>query len=344
MAVVTYVPSFEVVLTRRCAYACGYCGFINHPSPLPPSKKVVKKLLRLANRLGVNQVTLTAGEGIAELPEIHRVCRYYGHASWDEYLAEILRTIVGAPGRPLVPVLEVGSLGFVELQRMRSTLPALRLMLDSGDDGLLHRLAHREAPHKSLEARLRAIETAGWLGIPVITGILVGIGEAPSSWERAAEAVAQLHERYHHIQQFVLVPFEPMARTPMELCPPPSRELFVQACEVVKKCLDGRVSVSAEIGGHLELVQAVIEAGIRDLGEIRLASSERVDTELAWALEEVAENLRAKGWHLRPRQTLVNGVLRRGILPTTIVELLRRQREYQTRVARNASGDTASAS
>lgn len=343
MPIVTYVPSFEVVLTRRCAYTCGYCNFTNRPSPLPPSRRTLRRMLRMASRLGINQITLSAGEGIAELPEIYRVCRYYGFSSWHDYLTDVLRTVEKVPGRPLIPVLEVGAVGFVELQKMRTVLPALRLMLDAADETLLFKAAHREAPHKSLEARLRALETAGHLGIPVITGILVGIGEQPASWAQAADAVAKLQERFHHIQQFVVVPFEPAPRTPMELQPPPSADAFLQACHVVKSRLEGIVAVSGEIGSRLELLDLVIEAGVRDLGEIRLGSSERIDTDLAAALDQVATKLAEKGWRLRPRQTLVNGVLRRGILPAPIVELLRRQREYQPKFA-TPTDSSASAS
>jgi 7,8-didemethyl-8-hydroxy-5-deazariboflavin synthase CofG subunit len=286
-------------------------------------------LLRLAGRLDVNQVTLTAGEGIADLPEIMRVCRYYGYTTWFEYLTDLLRTIESTNGRPLVPVLDVGAISFAELQKMRLVVPALRIMLESADDSLLYRAAHRGAPQKSFAARLRALETAGCLGVPVVTGILVGIGEHSSTWARAAEAIASLHERYHHIQQFVLTPFQPSPRTPMELHAPPSVETFTQACSVVRKVLDSRVIVSAEIGGRLDFLGPVLETGIRDLGEIRLATSERVDTELACALAEVGRALAKDGLQLRPRQTLVNGIRSRGILPAEIMGLLRRQREYQ---------------
>ncbi len=344
MPVIKYVPTFELVLTRRCAYECGYCNFTNRPSPLPPSRKVVRRLLRLAKHLDVNQVTLAAGEGIADLPEIVRVYRYYGFSSWAEYLADTLRTVMDSDGRPLVPVLDVGAIGFVELQKLRGILPAMRLMLESADDRLLYRAAHRNAPHKSFAARLRAIETAGRLGVPVITGILVGIGEHPSTWMKAAEAVAKMHEKYHNIQEFVLVPFAPSPRTPMELHSPPSRETFVQACMDVRNVLDGKVIVSAEVGGRLDFVAPAVRAGIRDLGEIRFATSERVDTELASALADIGESLREQGFKLASRQTLVNGMRRRGILPTEIVELLRRQREYQHLVRNGGESSATTAS
>lgn len=344
MPVVTYVPSFELVLTRRCAYACGYCYFLGRPSPLPPSRKAAARLVRLASRLGVNQITLSAGEGIAELPEIHRVCRYYGHATWFDFLRDLLSMIVQLRGvRPLVPVLEVGALGFVDLHKMRAHLPALRIMIDSADDRLQYRVSHREAPHKTLEARLAAIECAGRVGVPVITGILVGIGEHPSSWAEAAQAVRSLQERYQHIQEFVIVPFEPMPRTPMELHPAPSDEIVIQACSTVKRILEGCVPVGAEIGRRLHLALPLLEVGIRDFGEIRLGSSEHVATELSAALDELSHELQAKGWLLRPRQTLVNGLVQRRVLPTPVMELLHRQRSYVRREL-SQSDRTASAS
>ncbi len=344
MPVVTFVPSFELVLTRRCAYACGYCYFLGRPSPLPPSRKTAARLVRFASRLGANQITLSAGEGIAEFPEIHRVCRYYGYVSWFDYLRDLLAMMVRLRGvRPVVPVLEVGALGFVDLHKMRSHLGALRLMIDAADNGLQYRAAHRDAPHKTLENRLAAIEWAGRLGVPVITGILVGIGERPSSWAQAAQTVRSLQERYQHIQQFVIAPFEPVPRTPMELHPAPPDDTVIQACVTAKRILEGCVPVGAEIGRRLHLALPLLEVGIRDFGEIRLGSSEHVDTELAAALDNLSQELQAKGWRLRPRQTLVNGMLQRRVLPTPVMELLHRQRAYTAKESSHRDR-TASAS
>jgi FO synthase len=299
--------------------------------------------LKLASRLGVNQVTLTAGEGISEFPEIHRVCRYYGYATWFDYLADMVAMIAENPmGRPLVPVLDVGAVGFVELQKMRRHLAALRLMIDSADDGLQYRAAHRLAPHKTLQARLAALETAGRLGVPVVTGIVVGLGERPESWVQAAQGVLRLQEQYHHVQEFVLMPFEPVARTPMELYPAPTDEMFLQACRDVKRVLEGNVPVAAEIAGRLDVIESLIETGVRDLGEMRLASSDHVDTELPGALDKVGAKLAAKGWRLRPRQTLVNGMLRRGMLSPIVMDLLRRQREFAPQTA-STGNESASA-
>lgn len=330
MPVVSFVPTYEIVLTRRCAYGCGYCDFASRPSPQPPSQRAFLRQLRLAARMGVNQVHLVAGEGIAELPEIHRVCRYYGYATWYDYLRALVETVVTAEGmRPLVPVLDVGELAFADLHRMRRFLPALRLMLDSADDRLQYRVAHRLAPHKTLASRLRALEVAGKAGQPVITGILVGIGESEASWAMAAENVAKLHEQYHHIQSFVLRPFEPALRTPMELALPPTRETFLRACRVVSKILRGKVLVVAEIESRLEWLDDLLQAGIRDLGAVRLGGNESIATDLAAALATLEAQLEEKGWRLRPRQTIVNGMARRCILPPAVAELLQRQRDYR---------------
>gem|GEM_PF-2457603 len=342
---VTYVPSFEIVLTRRCAYACGYCNFTNQPSPLPPSHKNLQRQLRLAAQLGACQVTLSAGEGIEELPEIHRVSRYYGYSTWFDYLAGVVKGIVEAKNvLPLVPVLDVGALGFVELQKMREFLPALRLMLDTADDSLQFQLAHREAPQKRLAARCRAIETAGQIGIPVITGILVGIGESPKSWALAAEQVAKLQDKYQHIQQFSVVPFSPAPRTPMETMPPPTQETYLQACRDVNSILKGHVRVVAEVQGRFELVEALLDLGIEDLGEIRLGDSDRIDTEISSVLQVLADQLGKKGWQLCPRPTLVNGVVRRRLLSPAVMDLLRRQKVSRARMSLQQQHRSATAS
>jgi 7,8-didemethyl-8-hydroxy-5-deazariboflavin synthase CofG subunit len=330
MKVVSYVPTYRVVLTRRCAYACGYCDFTNRPSPTPPSLKTLRAQLGLAQKLGVRQVTLTAGEGIAELPEIVSVCRYYGYASWADYLKAVLHTILNHPnGRPVIPVLEVGSLPFVELQQMRQYLPAVRFLLHAADDALQYRVAHMHAPHKALAPRLEMLEKLGKLNIPTITGLTIGIGESRESWARAAAVVNAHHERYHHILQFVLIPFHPARRSRMENFPPVADETFLDACREVRRVLAPSIHLSAEIEHRLPLVADLVREGITDLGEIRFGETDSIHVDLPATLETLRAELRPAGIRLRERSTLSNGILRKGILPRPVADAVERQRNYR---------------
>lgn len=292
LKIITYVPDYQLILTRRCALACGYCNFPNTASVLPPSKKQLQRMLRLALRVGANQITLTAGEGIDELPEIVSACRYYGFRSWHDYLRNLCGLILNASeSHVLLPQLDVGALPPAELPKLRSTAPSVRLMLHSADDSLMRKPAHSHAPHKHPQQRLGALEELGRSRIATVTGLTVGIGEAAASWGRAARVVSELQRRYHHIRAFVLKPFFPMQFSPMAQCPPVSDETLLQAIQEVRKELDESICLVAKLQQRMHLAVPAIQAGANDLGPFHLANSERIDFDLPPAIERLRQEL-----------------------------------------------------
>ncbi len=56
---------------------------------------------------------------------------------------------------------------------------------------------------------MATIEAAGELKIPFTSGILVGIGETEDEQVASLEALAELHERYGHLQEVILQNFVP---------------------------------------------------------------------------------------------------------------------------------------
>ena len=71
---------------------------------------------------------------------------------------------------------------------------------------------HAGSPTKHPAQRLATIEAAGELKIPFTSGILVGIGETEDERVESLEALAELHERYGHLQEVILQNFVPHPR------------------------------------------------------------------------------------------------------------------------------------
>src|SRR5687767_2391119 len=104
MGKATYIPEFQVVLTRRCGFNCGYCNFPSTPSPVLPSLKQFSRWLRMAARMGATQITLSAGEGIERTRDITSTVRFYGFESWGDYLAALCSSVLEFSGeRVLFP-------------------------------------------------------------------------------------------------------------------------------------------------------------------------------------------------------------------------------------------------
>ena len=68
---------------------------------------------------------------------------------------------------------------------------------------------HAGSPTKHPAQRLATIEAAGELKIPFTSGILVGIGETEEEQVASLEALAELHQRYGHLQEVILQNFVP---------------------------------------------------------------------------------------------------------------------------------------
>ncbi len=81
-------------------------------------------------------------------------------------------------------------------------------MLESTAERLMETV-HAGSPTKHPAKRLATIEAAGELKIPFTSGILVGIGETEDERVESLEALAQLHDRYGHLQEVILQNFVP---------------------------------------------------------------------------------------------------------------------------------------
>jgi 7,8-didemethyl-8-hydroxy-5-deazariboflavin synthase CofG subunit len=263
--------SYPIVLTRTCANRCGYCRFpVAGPVRLP-SPRVVRRHLREAARRGATQVELIAGEGIATDPDIVATVRYYGFDSYQRYLTHILQMIEATNRRShLFSLLNIGPLSLAELRMMRPHLCALRLMLESADPGLQFREAHLHSSLKSPERRLEAILCCGKAGVPLTTGILVGIGETPASRLTAFDVIARAHERYGHIQAVRIQMFHPVPGTSMEFFPPLGDEAFLDVVAQARRHFGAQMAIQVSADEHPHLIGRLLDAGVSDLGDISL--------------------------------------------------------------------------
>ncbi len=214
---ITFCFCHTLILTRRCAYRCGYCDYsTTYSRPLPP-RKAIRKSLRRAIDAGSSQFHLTGGEGISEDPETLSTINYYGFKTYIEYLQTVCEIALSAHnGTGIFPVLQLGGFLHEQLLQIKGLIPCIKIMLESVDSGLLYQASHEHASSKSPEERLEDILEAGRAGIPTTTGILVGIGESPASRMLSLKVLAEAHKRYGHIQNIVISRFRPRPGTPME--------------------------------------------------------------------------------------------------------------------------------
>src|SRR5436305_9371829 len=199
---VTFSRNLTLSLSRTCRCYCKYCAFATHTAHLYEPEQVLEILDAAARRRGKELLVLTG-----ERPEVNaRVAERlhsYGH---DDFTSYVSWTCERALERGLLPHTNLGVLAREDLARLREVTASQGLMLESTSPDLV---VHQGSPTKHPARRLETIAAAGELRIPFTSGILVGIGESEDDRMAALEALAQLHERYGHIQEVILQNYVP---------------------------------------------------------------------------------------------------------------------------------------
>lgn len=286
---ITYSPAYTLVPTYECFNRCTYCNF-----RVDPGQDEWLSLEGAAERLRslpsgqVIEILLLSGEVHPHSPRREK---------WFQRIYDLCELALRLG---FLPHTNAGPLRWDELQQLQPVNASMGLMLEQITPTLLETV-HRHAPNKVPELRLEQLEWAGKLGIPFTTGLLLGIGETEADWQETLKAIAQIHQRYGHIQEVILQPHSPGQTQswqgqgfPLEKLPAVvaiARHLLPQ---------DITLQIPPNLVAQPDLLLACLEAGARDLGG--LVPKDEVNPDYPHLHQEtLAEVLQSAGWHLLPR-------------------------------------------
>ncbi len=204
---VTYSRNFTISLSRTCRCYCKYCAFATHQPHLRTPDEV-ERLLDDAEKRRAKELLILTGEAPDEHPKVLAQLKALGHDDFVDYVVWVSER---ALERGILPHTNLGVMERGDMQRLREVTASQGLMLESISERLMETV-HAGSPTKHPKERLRTIELAGELKVPYTTGILVGIGETPDERIESLEALAELHNRYGHIQEVILQNFVPHPR------------------------------------------------------------------------------------------------------------------------------------
>ncbi len=204
---VTFSRNYTLSLSRTCQCYCKYCAFATHRAHIHDPDEVERRLDEALRRNSKELLVLT-GERPEINPEVAERLRSWGHEDFTSYVHWACER---ALERGLLPHTNLGVLSREDLARLREVTASQGLMLESISARLMETV-HAGSPTKHPARRLETIELAGELRIPFTTGILVGIGETEEERLASLEALAEVHERYGHIQEVILQNFVPHPR------------------------------------------------------------------------------------------------------------------------------------
>jgi FO synthase len=291
-ALISYSRKVFIPLTRLCRDVCHYCTFAQSPRRGHNSYLSLDEVLAIASagvRAGCKEALFTLGDKpelryAASRAELARL----GHATTISYLAQAARAVFEQTG--LLPHVNPGVLDADEIAALRKVSVSQGIMLES----VSRRLCDRGGPHfgspdKDPAARLETIRFAGEQGVPLTTGILIGIGESRAERVQSLMAIRDLHERYGHIQEVIIQNFLPKPGTRMAQSPAAAKREHLWTIAVARLLFEPEMNIQAPPNLAKGGLAPLIGAGINDWGGVSPVTPDHVNPEAPWPQLSVLE-------------------------------------------------------
>ena len=260
--VLTYSKAVTIVLSRMCRNKCPYCAFSRRDNVTVPYSMI--KWAKKARAVGVREAIFAAGERADKFAHVRALLDLWGFDSYIDYIYTVceLGFLEG-----VIPVLEVGFLSPSEMRRVSEVVSLFKIMLDSVNPSRFDQV-YPNSPGKKIELRLKLLEWASKLKVPIVTGLLVGIGESKSHKKEMLNTIGKLHQEYGMIHEVVLQNFIPEPGTAFYRRNPPNKKVMLETAEMALEILPKDISVIVPLEMNPDY-EDFIRAGIRDLGRIQ---------------------------------------------------------------------------
>jgi 7,8-didemethyl-8-hydroxy-5-deazariboflavin synthase len=301
---ITYSRKVFINLVNLCRDTCSYCTYKKEPADKLASMMSPSQVLAIAEagkKLGCTEALFVTGERPEQrYPEAREWLRSVGHSSTVEYIREMSDMVLQKTG--LLPHTNAGTLTKKEMSVLRDNNVSLGMMLESSSERLKGKgMPHEMAPSKNPKARIKALEDAGQLKIPLTTGLLVGIGESPEELIDALYVIKEIHHKYGHIQEIIMQNFVPKPETGMAKSLPISYDYFFKSIALVRIIMP-HMNIQVPPNLNPENFGEFIDAGINDWGGISPITIDHVNPESPWpSIESIKRVTNSRGYQLRAR-------------------------------------------
>ncbi len=272
---------FDVI--NLCKDICSYCTYKAEPGESKVSmmsKQDVLDLIKLAKKYRCVEALFVTGERPElKYAEARSWLKSNGFSSTAEYLIHISE-IALAEG--LFPHTNAGNLTKSEMRELKKTNVSMGLMLENSSE----RLSKKDMPHylaasKRPKERLEVLQNAGELGIPMTTGILVGIGETPFEIIQSIFAIKKFHQKYKNIQEIILQNFQPKPDTKMSMHPS-AEENYFKTVVALTRIIMPEMNIQIPPNLSPDSYQSFLSVGINDWGGISPLTPDYVNPEFSW--------------------------------------------------------------
>ena len=279
----SFARNVFIPLTTACRYTCTYCTYFDPPGEADlMSPEEVRDVCERGADAGCTEALFTFGDDPDDrYDEIYDQLAELGHDSIHEYLREACEIALDAG---LLPHANPGDQTRSQMEVVADVNASMGVMLETTADVDAHAGRRKKSPGQ----RLNTIRTAGELGVPFTTGILLGIGE---DWRDRAEsllAIRELHERYDHVQEIIVQPVRENERWHGNT---PGLDVLRRATAMARAAMPPEVSI--QVPPNLAPAGEVVDCGIDDLGGVSPVTDDHVNPDYAWPaldhLQTIAE-------------------------------------------------------
>ena len=276
----TFARNVFVPLTTACRYTCTYCTYYDPPGQatlISPAE--VRDVVRTGADAGCTEALFTFGDDPDDrYTAVHDQLDEWGHDSIHTYLREVCEITLD---EGLLPHSNPGDQTREQMATVADVNASMGVMLETTADIQAHGGPRAKNPGQ----RLDTIRTAGELGVPFTTGILVGIGE---DWADRAEsllAIRELHERYDHVQEVIVQPVRENERWRNGS---PDVETLRRTVAMARSALPEEISV--QVPPNLAPIRDVLDCGVDDLGGVSPVTDDHINPDYSWpALRELED-------------------------------------------------------
>ena len=293
---ISYSRKVFIPLTQLCRDTCGYCTFAKTPSRLKAAYLTPEEVLAIAEagkRAGCHEALFTLGDK----PELrYAAARDFldarGYKTTTEYLIAMCELVHSKTG--LLPHVNAGIMSEDEIAALRAVSVSQGIMLESVSERLCERgQAHYGSPDKHPQVRLDTIASAGRLGVPFTSGILIGIGETRLERVASLLVLRDLHAQYGHLQEIIVQNFRAKPATRMAAQIEPDLDDLMWTVGVARLVFGPRMNIQVPPNLSSNSFGTLLKSGINDWGGVSPVTPDHVNPEAPWPELELLERITA---------------------------------------------------
>ncbi len=280
---VTFSKKAFFNIVNLCKDTCSYCTYKSEPREAKlslMSKQQISELLVLAKKYRCVEALFVTGEQPEQrYQEARDWLKENGFKTTTEYLIHASELALETG---LFPHTNAGNLNYEEMKELKKTNVSMGVMLENVSERLSERgMPHYLAASKRPKARLEILENSGKLGIPMTTGILVGIGETMEEIIDSLFAIKQLNDKYGNIQEVILQNFQPKPDTKMK-DEPSADEKYFKLVVALSRIIMPQMNIQIPPNLSPKSYQSFLTVGINDWGGISPLTPDFVNPEFSW--------------------------------------------------------------